>query len=212
MGTWFVNYQVRSDSQVDVAEIVKQLSSGKCYISPPEGGWISVYDEMSENYQNPQLYEYITNVVSAISSQLNTSVFAFIVFSGVEFFYFLYKNGQVCDEFCDDPQNSFTFGFKQFNKEVQRRFQGKPENLLPYSISGTTVEEIIEVLNSIKKGETDYLGEDGILHLAPLLGMNEYRAIQGYKHIENEFSLSVEYQDIQDIENFIFIDYQQLSD
>ncbi|BAY59753.1 hypothetical protein NIES2135_66300 (plasmid) [Leptolyngbya boryana NIES-2135] len=211
MGAWFVNYQVWSDSQVDVSEIVEQLSSGKCYISPPEGGWISVYDEMAENYQNPQLYEYIANIVSSISSQLNTSVFAFIVFSGVEFFYFLYKDGQVYDEFCSDPQNSFTFGFKKFNEEVQRRFQGNPESLLSYSISGTTLEEIIEVLSSIKKGETDYLGEDGILHLAPLLGMNEDRAIQGYNYIEDEFSLSKEYRSIPDIEDFIFIDHQQIS-
>lgn len=206
MGKWFVNYQIQFDSQADVVKTVKNLSSGKCYVSPPERGWISVYDEMSENYYNPNLYEDIVNFVSSISSQLNTSVFAFVVFNGVQFFYFLYKNGDLLDEFCDDPKRSFNFGFKKFNRQVEIRFQGVPEKLLPYSISGTTIENLIEVLNSIKKAKDNYLGEDGILHIAPLFGMNEYKATQGYKDFENELSLSEEDRDIKDAEKFIFVD------
>lgn len=206
MGQQFVNYQVKFNSQAEVAKIVEKLSSGKCYVSPPEGGWISIYDEMSENYYNPNLYEYIVNFASSLSSNLNTLVFAFVVFSGVEFFYFLYKNGDLLDEFCDDSKRSYTFGFKEYNGEVEIRFQGKPEKFLPYCISGTTIENIIEVLNSIKKAEIDYLGEDGILHLSPLLGMNEYKVIQGYKYFENELSLCEEERDIKNAENFIFID------
>lgn len=208
MGEQFVNYQVKCDSQADVVKTVEKLSSGKCYVSPPEREWISIYDEMSEDYLNPDLYEYIVNFSSSMSGDLNTSVFAFVVFDGVEFFYFLYKNGDLLDEFCDDPKRSYTFGFKKYNREVEIRFEGVPEKLLPYSISGTTIENIIEILNYIKKAEDGYLGEDAILHLVPLLGMNEYRAIKGYKYFENELSLSEEDRDIKDVEKFIFIDCQ----
>lgn len=124
MAAQFVNYQVKFDSQADVVKTAEKLSSGKCYVSPPERGWISVYDEMSENYYNPNLYEYIVNFASSMSGHLNTSVFAFVVFNGVEFFYFLYKNGDLLDEFCDNPKTSYTFGFKKFNREVEIRFQG----------------------------------------------------------------------------------------
>lgn len=206
MGAQFINYQVKCDSQADAVKIVRRLSSGKCYVSPPEKGWISIYDEMSENYYNPNLYEYIVNFASSMSGYLNTSVFAFVVFNGVDFLYFLYKKGDLLDEFCCAPKLSYTFGFKKYNQDVEIRFQGAPEKLLPYSISGTTIENIIKVVNSIKKAEDNYLGEDGILHLVPLFGMNEYKAIQGYKYFENQLALSEEERDIKDAEEFIFLD------
>lgn len=36
--------------------------------------------------------------------------------------------------------------------------------------------------------------------------MNEYKAIQGYKHFENELSLLEEDRDIKDAEKFILVD------
>jgi hypothetical protein len=51
MGCQFSNYQVRYDSQSITVECVREIISGRSYVSPPRKGWITIYnDRPSEGY------------------------------------------------------------------------------------------------------------------------------------------------------------------
>jgi hypothetical protein len=209
MGAKFVNYQVKSNSQTDVVNAVQNLSLGKCYISPPLGGWITVYDENSDNFSNPNLYDDIVNLARLLSNNLSTVVFAFIVFGGITFIYFAFDNGNLVDEFYDDPENGYTFGFSEFDTQVALRFQGCPEKIISYFTPEVTIQQITEILEAAKRSEVDYLGEDVLWHLAPLMGIDEYRATQGFTYFEDELSYPEEDRDIKDAEQFILVDCSQ---
>lgn len=88
-----------------------------------------------------------------LSASLSTAVFAFIVFSGVHFIYFFYNNGELIDEFYDQPDKGYKFGFKSANKAVMERFKGQPEKLLLYCLSSTSLESLSHILNSCREGK-----------------------------------------------------------
>jgi hypothetical protein len=200
MGNQFVNYQVKSESTSRVANCINKISSGKTYVSSPKEGWITVYNEKSEDWYDGNTDVYIINLAKILSNELETVVFAFVVFGGINFLYFCYYNGRLVDEFYDRPQEGYTFDFNKFNREVAMRFYGQPQKILPYCKSETTEQQIFDILDLSRKGDTSHLGEDGLLHLTTLLGIDEIRAMIGYKDFETEL-LYAEITDI-DLESF----------
>jgi hypothetical protein len=203
MGNQFVNYQVKSESTSRVANCINKISSGKTYVSSPKEGWITAYNEKSEDWYDGNTDIYIINLAKMLSNELETVVFAFVVFGGIHFLYFCYCNGRLVDEFYDHPQEGYTFDFKKFNSEIAIRFYGQPRKILPYCKFETTEQQIFDILDSSRKGDISYLGEDGLLHLTTLLGIDEIRAMIGYKDFETEL-LNAEIADI-DLESFTLV-------
>jgi hypothetical protein len=203
MGNQFVNYQVKSESTSRVANCINKISSGKTYVSSPKEGWITVYNEKSEDWYDGNTDSYIINIAKCLSGDTETVVFAFIVFGGINFLYFCYCNGELIDEFYDDPKKGYAFAFKKFNRDVAMRFYGQPQKILPYCKSEITEARIFDILDFSRKRETSYLGEDGLLHLTTLLGIDEIRAMIGYKDFEIEL-LNAEIADI-DLESFTLV-------
>jgi hypothetical protein len=206
MGEQFVNYQIRSDSQTIVVEALQQLSVDKCYVSPPSGGWISIYDKMSEDFRNPHLYDYILNFASFLSKTLRLPVFIFIVFSGLNFLYFAFDDGVLIDEFYDDPENGYRFGFDKFDICTKERFQGCPEKIVSYFKPNTLPEEVASLLSHAKARDNHYLGEDVIYHLAPLMGLDECRSVMGFKYLELELIESNEM--INDFDEYALVEFE----
>jgi hypothetical protein len=209
MGEQFVNYQVKHDTQTDVANAIQYLSSGKCYVSPPLGGWVSIYHEPSENFYNPNFDRYIFDLACSLSSRLNTTVFAFIVLSGVHCIYIAFDKGNLVDEFYEDPENGCTFGFKKFDKQVSARYMGHPEKIIPYFNSEVKIEQIAEILDKARKRDVQYLGEDVLLNLAPLMEIDEYRVIKGFSYFETELSYPEEDRDVHDTDKFVFLNMSE---
>jgi hypothetical protein len=205
MGNQFVNYQIKSKSTLKVVDSIGKISSGKSYISSPIEEWITIYDEKSENWREQSTDAYIINTTKYLSADLGTVVFAFIVFGGINFLYFCYDNGELIDEFYDDPKQGYTFDFKRFNSEVATRFYGHPHKILPYCKLQITEKQIFDILNYSRKRDSSYLGEDGLLHLTSLLGIDESRSLIGYKDFKTELSYPAEDRDI-DSENFTLVE------
>ncbi len=203
MGNQFVNYQVKSESTSKVISCINKISAGKTYVSSPKEGWITAYNEKSEDWSDRNIDRYIINLAKCLSEDTETVVFAFVVFGGINFLYFCYYNGETIDEFYDDPKKGYTFAFKKFNRDVAIRFYGQPQKILPYCKSEVIEEQISDVLDYSRKREPNYLGEDGLLRLTTLLGIDENRAMIGYKDFEVEL-LNHEDADI-DLESFTLV-------
>ncbi len=173
MGEKFVNYQVRCDSQHDVALVVKKITQNQAYVSPSKNGWITVYDQTSEKFN----HDCIRNFIQKLSAHLSTTVFAFIVFSGLHFIYLLYDKGEIIDEFYDDPEDE-TFGYDYADDLIIKRFQGNPSKLLKYCTEGTKEEKFSELFASLKQRDLEYLGQEAVYNFAPLFNIDVAMACQ----------------------------------
>ncbi|MFW9260019.1 hypothetical protein [Nostoc sp. CALU 546] len=201
MGEKFVNYQIRSSSMENVINIVKNLTRTKAYVSPPKNGWITVYDQMSD-YEFK--YTEISNFSQNLSASLLTVAFAFIVFSGLHFIYLVYDTGKLVDEFYDDPEAS-EFGFDYVNDAVIERFKGDPDKLLKYCLPSTTLQSISHILISNKNRDIEFLGQEAAYELALLLGIDEYRAINGYSYFEDHNLYNEIDPNIENAKDFLLV-------
>jgi hypothetical protein len=75
MGASFTNYQVRSNSASAVRDALVPLVRARACVSPPKGGWVTVYDEASDEQDD----EVIRHLAEGLSRTLNTAVLAFLV-------------------------------------------------------------------------------------------------------------------------------------
>src|SRR5438874_2591578 len=99
MGAFFTNYQLRTEDSSAVANAVKPLASPRAYVSPPKNGWVTVYEEKSDEQDDAVLRK----IAMALSRSLKTAVFAFLVHDSDVLMYWLYNNGQIVDEFNSAP-------------------------------------------------------------------------------------------------------------
>lgn len=197
MGATFVNYQARSNESDNVVQVVKDLVIKKAYVSPPKQGWVTIYDEKSDDEIDYYAISYICQQLSAL---LSTAIFAFIAYQGIYFAYLLYVNGELIDEFNSDPEG-FTFGFDYFDycdNWITEKFKGDANKLVQYSTITTDLQAINICLKNIQKGillgKEFILGEEAIYFFAPLLGIDEGRATTGFRYFEDDL-----YQGYSDI-------------
>ncbi len=107
------------------------------------------------------------------------------------------------DEFYDDPQQGYEFGFEHADEAVVQRFQGRPETLLTLCPSGTTLEAVSQFLELCRGRDTDYLGNSAPYHLAELLNINQDRAILGFHSFEADELKAL--GEIEDAEDFVHV-------
>jgi hypothetical protein len=206
MGEQFVNYQFKSNSQENVVNAIRCSSLRDCYVSPSSGGWVTVYDRLSEDFRDRNLDNYVVETARSLSSNLDTAAFAFVVLGGINFLYFVFDKGELIDEFYDDPANGYHFGFHRYDQQVSVRYQGCPGKIMPYFQSEVTVEQITHILKRARTRDANCLfGEDVIHELAPLMGIDESRAIMGFRYFETEISYPKEKQNVQDLEDYVCV-------
>jgi hypothetical protein len=175
MGSFFTNYQVRSDSALPVREALAGLAQGRAYVSPPKNGWVSVYDEKSDE-QDDRL---LRRIAAGLSGALKTAVLAFLVHDSDIAAYWFYHNGQLVDEFDSAPDY-----YKKASAATRARVRGNPDALLPLCIPGTTRAQIDAVLHHPEG--PPIMAEEIITELAPLLGIDEMRICLGFTYFDEE--------------------------
>ncbi|HLO49977.1 MAG TPA: hypothetical protein VK211_16285 [Kamptonema sp.] len=182
MGEKFVNCHIHSESVSDVVRVVREITKDRAYVSPPKNHWITVYDRTSDyEYEYDDIYPF----AQKLSSHLSTVVCTFLVFSGLNFIYFIHDSGQLVDEFYDDPEAA-EFGFDYADDAIRERFHGHPERLLRYCLPGTNVDSISQILTSSRNRDIEIIGQEAAYQLALLLGIDEERAISGYAYFEDD--------------------------
>lgn len=149
MGATFSSIQVRVASQEAVIEGLRGSLEEPAYVSPPVGGWVGVYPEGAK----------ATDTLAAeLSRRLSVAVFDWNVYDSDVFFYSLYENGGLRDEFNSAPgyfEAQTVAGDEEGEQERidPARVQGDPEALLPYCVPGITLAAIKEVLQPTELAE-----------------------------------------------------------
>jgi hypothetical protein len=176
MGSFFTNYQVRSNSAMAVRDAMSPLAEKRAYVSPPTNGWVTVYDEESDSQDDA----VIRKVAAALSKTLNTVVLAFLVHDSDIAMYWLYESGRLCDEFNSNPDY---FG-EPVNDATRARVAGKTDALLPLCKPGTAHAELEEALHPADG--PPLMAEDMVDDLARLLGIDDTRASLGFNYFDSE--------------------------
>src|SRR5262245_43711527 len=99
MGSFFTNFHVRSESQDKVRAALLPLVEARAYVSPPTNGWVTVYDEASDQQDE----SIIGKLAEGLSKKLHTAVVAFLVHDSDVAMYWLYRDGELADEFNSAP-------------------------------------------------------------------------------------------------------------
>ncbi|MEH2023094.1 hypothetical protein [Nostoc sp.] len=200
MGEKFVNYQVRWVSQYDVAKIVERITRNEAYVSPSKNGWITVYDQTSEEFN----HDYIRYFVQQLSIKLSTAVFTLMVYRGLKFVYLLYEGGEIIDEFDNDTDGE-TFGDEYTRDVYINRFHGDSNKLFKYCKPSATLQNISDFMGYCRKKDIEYLGQNAADELACLLGIDTNRAIIGYSYFEdNSLYVGTEFY-IEEAEQFLLV-------
>jgi hypothetical protein len=175
MGASFTNYQIRSTSVAAVKKALEPLIKSRAYISPEKNGWITVYDETSDERS-----EALTRIGPALSKSLETAVFAFLVYDSDVAMYWLYQNGTLEDEFNSAPD----YFEEDVDENSRDRVRGNADRLQPLCIPDTTREQIEEVIHPADG--LPLMAEDIFGYLARLLGIDDARISLGFTYFEDE--------------------------
>ena len=180
MGAFFTNYQVRSDSAEKVMDVVARSVKTRAYISPPKDGWVTVYDETSDDQDERELQR----LAKVISKELSTTVFAFLDHDSDILIYYLYERGEIADEYNSNPDY-----FEPANEKTRKRCRGNPQAILKHCVSGTRLEDVDKILH---RPDEYGFAEEILVDLAPLLGMDQARLHLGFKYFKEEGAESLE--------------------
>jgi len=175
MGAFFTNYQVRSESTSRVRDIVGSVAQARAYISPPSNGWVTVYDERSDDQDDAIIQE----LAGELSGTLKTTVLAFLVHDSDVAMYWLYRDGALVDEFNSNPHY-----FEDQGEEAGERLRGDTQALLPSCVPGTTAAQLEAILHPAEG--RSLMAEDLLADLAPLLGIDPARISIGFRYFEDE--------------------------
>jgi hypothetical protein len=183
MGSFFVNYQIKSNDQAKVVAAASELVQGRAYVSPPKTGWVTLYDETSDQQD---AYE-IGRLGSELSTKLETVVFAFIVHDSSMFIYYLFDNGDLLDEYNSTPPP--TNDAAEDDQKI--RFAGRSEILINYCVPGTTrgdLEVILQRGENLAEGgfASSVYAEERLHPLASALQMDDLRTTLSYGDFDQQ--------------------------
>ena len=176
MGSFFTNFHIRTDAPDKVRAALVPLVKARAYVSPPANGWITVYDEASDDQDET----IICKMAEGLSKKLRTAVVAFLVHDSDVAMYWLYRDGKLADEFNSAPDY---FG-ESVSKATRARVRGKSEALRPLCVEGATMGRLEAVLHPA--GGQPLMAEDTVTDIAELLGIDGARATVGFRYFEEE--------------------------
>jgi len=96
MGSFYVNYTVRSSDQ---AAVVKSLKGRSAYVTPVKDGAVVAVDEAAET----QKADAVREVGELLSTGLNTAVLAVLNHDDDMLWYGLFERGRLTDEYDSSP-------------------------------------------------------------------------------------------------------------
>jgi len=175
MGAFFTNCQIHTNSAPAVKKALEPLVNSRAYISPEKNGWITVYDESSDE-QDPAV---LTRVAAALSRSLETAVFAFLVHDNDVAMYWLYQNGLLADEYNSAPDY-----FEDATEQTRARVRGNPDKLLPLCVAGTARADIEAVMHPADG--LPLTAQEILADLAKLLGIDDTRIRLGFTYFDSE--------------------------
>jgi len=133
MGSSYTNIQVRSRDFERVVDSLRKTSTLPSYVSKPcDRGWISVYPRATES-QDPKI---LRSIAESLSRDLETGVFGLLVHDSDLFFYVLFEEGRLADEYDSDP------GY--FDGSNVAPSGGNMQAVARYCLPGTTIKELSE--------------------------------------------------------------------
>lgn len=176
MGAFLTNYQVRTKSASAVKKTIATLVQSRAYVSPEKNGWVTVYDESSDEQNEATL----NRIAGGLSKALDAAVFGFLVHDSDIAVYWFYQGGVIKDEFNSAP-NYFD---EKTNDATRTRLRGNPDILLPLCIAGTVRSQIEEVIHPADGFPV--LAENILVDLAKLLGIDESRISLGFNYFDEE--------------------------
>ncbi len=185
MSASYVNFHVRSDDQAAVAAAASGLVQGRAYVAPAGGGWVSLYDEIGERQD---AYE-IGRLAGELSAKLGTAVFAFLVNENTLFVYYLFRGGDLLDEYNSDPAPAS----EAAGVDPSTWFAGRPELLAEFCPPGTRPADLATVLaRDDTQHEVGFASavraEQRLRPLAGALRIDPARALRGFHDVDRRLS------------------------
>ena len=176
MGASFTNYQIRGKRTAEVKLALASLVETRAYISPEKNGWVTVYDEKSEEQDEGTL----TKIAAALSRSLDTAVFAFLVHDSDIAVYWLYQGGTISDEFNSAPD----YFDESVSDEIRARTRGRSDLLLPLCVTGTTLADIDNIIHPTE--DPPLMAENILTDLAKPLGIDDQRIGLGFEYFDGQ--------------------------
>jgi hypothetical protein len=196
MGSSYTNLQVRSRDYERVVRSLEEASVLPVFLSQPcDRGWISVYPRVTES-QDP---DKLRSIAELLSRELETGVFGLLVHDSDLFWYILYENGRLTDEYESDP------GYFD-GEDDSPPSGGNMQAVVRYCLPGTTIKELAEtfskkpnrVVGAVKffwhlarkdfdkafNSTSIFRGDSLAANFAEKLGLNRERVSVGYKYIK----------------------------
>lgn len=175
MGSFFVNFHVRSKDDDAVREAASVSGAVQFHVAPPRRGWVSVYEQRASTQDD----KAIVRLATELSSRLQTACIAFLVHDSDIACYWLMDRGEMRDEYNSDPgyfEQPITAAEQERVDAESEHVRGKPEVFLEYCQPGVTRDEVEAALRS-----EDVFAEDIIQQLAGFLGIGPERALRDFK-------------------------------
>ena len=176
MGAFFTNCQVRGASTPAVAAALAKLTRSRAYVSPEKNGWVTVYAEATEE----QDQTILCGIAQGLSRTLKTDVFSFLVHDSDIAAYWLYRRGELADEF-DSAPDYFGQGVDDATRD---RLRGNPDALLPLCVAGTARAQIETVIHPAEGFRL--MAEDILVDLGEFLGIDGSRLTLGFNYFDEE--------------------------
>ena len=176
MGAFFTNLHVCKTSQQAVCDAVQKMDLGRAYVSPQGGNWVTIYSEVTED-QNDQT---LRDIAGGLSRTLKTDVIAFLVHDSDIAMYWLFRTGELIEEFNSAPDY---FEEKEFGESEDGR-GGDPDALLPLCVPGTTRAQLEQVLHP--SDGYPLMAEEIVAELSTLLGIDDTRSNLGFEYFEQD--------------------------
>lgn len=174
MGTFLVNVHVQTDDRAAVERELRRLSLDRCWLTPPSGGWTSVYEEQASTQND----EWIRELTIQLSARVHAPAIAFLVHDSDLVCYWLFDRGRLLDEFnsCPDYFDAGEDGAS--GTAVAARLRGQPDVLVRYCRQHVHASDIENVLAS-----EPTFAEEQLAALAELLGIDVKRVMTDYRDL-----------------------------
>jgi len=161
MGSFIDNCHVHTDSIEAVKNELARIIPVDALIIQSGANWVSVYTDETLN---------TLDVAQALSSKMSTGVIAINIHDSDVLSYWLYENGELCEDYCSRPDY---FGEDEVDEEREPAGEladsTAGRELAKYAPAGTQIEAILEVLQTAQKA---MFVEDELDRLADLLGID----------------------------------------
>lgn len=136
MSATFANVSVRTDGHDAVYDLI---DDGEAFISPPILGWVTVFDREASAGNVARL----ADLAARLSGALHCPALALMVVHGEAFFYLLFEDGALTDEYASDPDF-----YGDASPEERWALRGQPERLLPFVIPGARLDHLQAILQA----------------------------------------------------------------